>query len=41
LVVDNIYDVMALSPKLFILNEEVMMRPLLSDDFLRISVDEE
>lgn len=37
LVVGNIYDVMALSPKLFIFNENIMVRPLFPHNSMRIT----
>ncbi|AIR66019.1 hypothetical protein [Cedecea neteri] len=41
LVISNIYDVMALSPKLFIFNEDVMMKPLFPHYVVRIGIDGE
>lgn len=38
LVVGNIYDVMALSPKLFIFNEEVVIKSLFPHDVMRIGI---
>lgn len=39
MVISNIYDVMALSPKLFIFNEQIMMKPLFPDDVVRTGIN--
>ncbi|WP_447855570.1 CDI toxin immunity protein [Enterobacter sp. WI-ESBL-E8] len=36
LILDNIYDVMALSPKLFIFNNKIMMQPLFPHYTIRV-----
>lgn len=38
LIIDNIYDVIALSPKLFIFNDNLMISPLFPHDFIRFSL---
>jgi len=38
LIVDNIYDVIAISPHLFIFNVHLMMQPLFPHDFMRLSL---
>jgi len=38
LIVDNIYDVIAISPNLFIFNDNLMMQPLFPHDFMRLSL---
>lgn len=38
LVFDNIYDVTALSPKLFIFNDDVILQPLFPTDKIRLGV---
>jgi len=37
LIAENIYDVTALSPKLFIFNNEVILQPLFPDDGVRFA----
>lgn len=38
LVISNIYDVMALSPKLFIFNDKVVMKSLFPHDVVRVGI---
>lgn len=38
LIVDNIYDVIAISPKIFIFNDNLMMQPLFPHDVIRMSL---
>ncbi|MBA8563879.1 hypothetical protein NFJ59_08895 [Citrobacter freundii] len=38
LIVDNIYDVIAISPNLFIFNDKIMIKPLFPHDFIRFSL---
>lgn len=38
LIVDNIYDVIAISPCLFIFNDNLMIQPLFPHDFIRLSL---
>lgn len=38
LIVDNIYDVIAISPNLYIFNDNLMMQPLFPHDFIRLSL---
>lgn len=40
LISENIYDVTALSPKLFIFNDEVIIQPLFPSDMFRLGVKE-
>ena len=37
-IMDNIYDVSALSPKVFIFNQEVIIEPLFPSDTLRVGL---
>jgi len=38
LIVDNIYDVIAISPKLFIFNDKIMIKPLFPHNFIRFGL---
>ena len=38
LIVDNIYDVIAISPNLYIFNDNLMMQPLFPHDYIRLSL---
>lgn len=38
LIADNIYDVIAISPNLFIFNDKIMIKPLFPHDFIRFSL---
>ncbi|STS21115.1 Uncharacterised protein [Hafnia alvei] len=38
LIVDNIYDVIAISPNLFIFNDKIMIKPLFPHNFIRFSL---
>ncbi|MDE9621539.1 MULTISPECIES: hypothetical protein [Citrobacter freundii complex] len=38
LIVDNIYDIIAIPPNLFIFNDKIMIKPLFSHDFIRFSL---
>ncbi|MCC8230691.1 CDI toxin immunity protein [Enterobacter mori] len=38
LIVDNIYDVIALSPKLFIFNDKIMIKPLFPHELIRFGL---
>lgn len=38
LIVDNIYDVIAISPNLFIFNDNIIIKPLFPHDFIRFSL---
>ncbi|MBZ7282064.1 hypothetical protein FMK75_28435, partial [Klebsiella oxytoca] len=38
LVAENIYDVTALSPKLFIFNNELILQPLFPTDIIRLGI---
>ena len=40
LIAENIYDVTALSPKLFIFNDEIIIQPLFSTDGFRLGISE-
>ena len=40
-IMDNIYDVSALSPKVFIFNQEVIIEPLFPSDNLRVGLKNE
>ena len=40
LIAENIYDVTALSPKLFIFNDEVIIQPLFPTDMFRLGISE-
>jgi len=40
LIAENIYDVTALSPKLFIFNDEVIIQPLFPTDMFRLGINE-
>ncbi len=40
LLAENIYDVTALSPKLFIFNDEVIIQPLFPTDMFRLGINE-
>ncbi|WPU21332.1 hypothetical protein RI049_14715 [Cedecea neteri] len=41
LIISNSYDVMALSPKLFIFNEQIMMKLLFPHDVVRVGINRE
>ncbi|WNN49998.1 hypothetical protein RIN58_07855 [Siccibacter colletis] len=38
LIVDNIYDVIAISPNLFIFNDKIMIKPLFPHNFIRFGL---
>lgn len=38
LIVDNIYDVIAISPNLFIFNDKIMITPLFPHNFIRLGL---
>lgn len=38
LIVDNIYDVISISPKLFIFNDKIMITPLFPHNFIRLGL---
>ncbi|HGD3425623.1 TPA: hypothetical protein ACI4DF_004342 [Enterobacter hormaechei] len=38
LIAENIYDVMALSPKLFIFNEKIILQPLFPTEIIRLGM---
>ncbi|UJR61654.1 hypothetical protein [Dickeya zeae] len=38
LIAENIYDVIALSPKLFIFNDEIILQPLFPTEMIRLGV---
>ncbi|MFZ4835188.1 hypothetical protein [Rouxiella sp. Mn2063] len=40
LIVENIYDVTALSPKIFIFNDKLIMQPLFPTDIFRVGIYE-
>lgn len=40
LIAENIYDVTALSPKLFIFNDELIIQPLFPTDIFRLGISE-
>lgn len=40
LIAENIYDVTALSPKLFVFNDEVIMQPLFPTNMFRLGISE-
>lgn len=38
LIVDNIYDVIAISPNLFIFNDKIMIKPLFPHNYIRFGL---